>query len=142
LLIFGRYFVFEFRPDMGDIRVSGQIELEAQKIWTFCLYDEQGVPLAHRFCDETILPSTTTTVKGATVLNYTVLLTREPRYHLDRGERNVVDTSHFTRRGVGIVRLIYPRDQATFEAAKPSIQVLKPVGRQAGGEGGGKAKRN
>lgn len=142
-----RYYVFHFRTSSEhDVVISGEFEEGAQKMWTLCLYDMYGIPLAHTYSDDTIRPLTQRRAGGGVrtrqrasidesrsskVVKYSVLLTTEPRLYEEEEEdsrreyRNVMDVSSLSgSTGTGLIRIIYPRDNQVVQAAKPRIELV------------------
>lgn len=96
-------------------------------MWTLVLYDEYGIPLPHNYSDDTLLPSS----RSGGIVEYSIVLTTSEdggRRYYDQGERNVVDVRATAKRGVGIVRVIYPTNEDAFALAKPKLEVLPRLG--------------
>lgn len=126
-------------PFEGDIVITGHFFPGLQKMWTFVVYGENGLPHHHNFNDETIFSTPTdTTIPSSksghnrkeggeggnvTAQSYRVVLTMDPS-RLPQGRENVVDVSKLPR-GAVILRLIYPKTKEVFDQSKPAVKVVR-----------------
>ncbi|TFJ82284.1 hypothetical protein NSK_006404 [Nannochloropsis salina CCMP1776] len=138
-----KYFSCPFDARKGDLLITGRIFPGKQRMWTFVVYDECGLPQYQHFTDETLrtspgakphLPGAGRGRKGTEEpraldggkelagLAYRLVLTTDMRRHSGR-EENVVDVSRIPQ-GLVLLRLIYPETREVFERSKPSVTVL------------------
>ncbi|KAM3574116.1 hypothetical protein VYU27_003925 [Nannochloropsis oceanica] len=133
-----RYYCCIYDANQGDIVITGHFFPGQQKMWTFVVYAENGLPHHHNFNDETITSTSTDTIfpsskngqigRGGggdgslTALSYRVVLTKDP-LRMPQGRENVVDVSKLPR-GAVILRLIYPNTKEIFDQSKPDVKVV------------------
>ena len=107
----------------GDIVIDGLLFPGQQKMLTFVVYNDYGMPHYHTLTDETIHTTPSSKKEGtAQAQAYRVVLTKDLSRHREGGG-NVVDVSGLPC-GAVIIRLIYPKSSAVFKKSKPSVKVV------------------
>ena len=125
-----RYYVIEYLANKDqDIQITGKIFNSQVKFWTFCVYDEYGLPLLETYDCETIMPSKRKNeeaqAKGKGATEYTVTLTTCPTQPIASYPGNSVDVRPAPT-GIVLIRVIYPENEEVFLNSKPIVKLVSP----------------